>query len=200
MRALRKHGPDVGMDDIAAEAGVTKPVLYRHFTDKSDLYLAVGKRGSQELAARLRPALAGEGTAQQRIHRAVDAYLAAIEEQPELYSFAAHQHTVGRSGTNELVIVTTLAALFREHLETFGTDPDAAEVCGHAIVGMMSSAGDWWLARRPMPRQRLVHLLSSLIWRAVDGPLQPGGVAADPACQPPTAKPTRRESGAPIST
>src|SRR5437763_7604163 len=45
IRAVARHGPEVGMDEIAAEAGVTKPVLYRHFTDKADLYLAVGRRG-----------------------------------------------------------------------------------------------------------------------------------------------------------
>ncbi|MGH3547151.1 MAG: TetR/AcrR family transcriptional regulator [Pseudonocardiaceae bacterium] len=37
MRAIRQHGPDVAMDDIATEAGVSKPILYRHFLDKGGL-------------------------------------------------------------------------------------------------------------------------------------------------------------------
>lgn len=35
------HGPDAGMDEIAAEAGVAVGTLYRHFPTKTDLVAAV---------------------------------------------------------------------------------------------------------------------------------------------------------------
>ena len=57
VRAIGQHGADVGMDEIAAEAGVSKPVLYRHFHDKSDLYVAVGEWGTELLMQRLAPEL-----------------------------------------------------------------------------------------------------------------------------------------------
>src|SRR5215217_1316595 len=38
IRAVRNHGAGVGMDDIAAEAGTSKTVIYRHFEDKAGLY------------------------------------------------------------------------------------------------------------------------------------------------------------------
>ncbi|HEY0806144.1 MAG TPA: helix-turn-helix domain-containing protein, partial [Pseudonocardiaceae bacterium] len=60
IRAVTRQGPDVGMDEIAAEAGVTKPVLYRHFTDKADLYYAVGLRATDMLMSRIVPALADD--------------------------------------------------------------------------------------------------------------------------------------------
>ena len=41
LRAIRRHGAGVAMDDIAAEAGTSKTVIYRHFTDKAGLYVAV---------------------------------------------------------------------------------------------------------------------------------------------------------------
>ncbi len=56
LRALARHGPEFGMEHVAAEAGVTKPVLYRHFTDKADLYVALGQRGTELLFDRLIPA------------------------------------------------------------------------------------------------------------------------------------------------
>ena len=43
VRAIRRHGPDVAMEDIATEAGGSKPILYRHFHDKGDLYMAVSE-------------------------------------------------------------------------------------------------------------------------------------------------------------
>ena len=36
VRAIDQHGPDAGIADIAAEAGVSRPVLYRYFADKDD--------------------------------------------------------------------------------------------------------------------------------------------------------------------
>src|SRR5262249_6808493 len=41
--AIRKKGPAVSMDDIAAEARVAKPILYRHFGDRAGLARAVGE-------------------------------------------------------------------------------------------------------------------------------------------------------------
>src|SRR6478609_3903227 len=43
IRAIRTHGAGVGMDDIAAAAGTSKTVIYRHFTDRSGLYAAVSE-------------------------------------------------------------------------------------------------------------------------------------------------------------
>ena len=39
------------LDDIAAAAGVTKPILYRHFDSKRDLYLALLARHREDLSS-----------------------------------------------------------------------------------------------------------------------------------------------------
>jgi len=74
LRALDTHGPDLGMEDVAAEAGVTKPVLYRHFDDKADLYVALGQRGTEILFERLIPAINAELAPVPRIRMALDAF------------------------------------------------------------------------------------------------------------------------------
>src|SRR5947209_3891593 len=66
VRAIRAHGPGVGMGVIAAEAGVTKPVLYRMFTDRADLYLAVGQHMAADFLTRLAPAMADLEQAESR--------------------------------------------------------------------------------------------------------------------------------------
>ncbi len=38
-----EFGPDVDMEQVAAVAGVSKPVLYRYFADKAQLWIAVGE-------------------------------------------------------------------------------------------------------------------------------------------------------------
>ena len=54
--AIRLHGRFLSMDEIAAEIGVSKTVLYRYFVDKNDLTTAVLMRFAQ---ATLIPNMAG---------------------------------------------------------------------------------------------------------------------------------------------
>jgi AcrR family transcriptional regulator len=85
LRVLQTQGPELLMDAVAAEAGVTKPVLYRYFGDKAALVQALGERGSEFLLARLLPAINSDNPAQARVRDAVNAYFAVIDEHPNLY-------------------------------------------------------------------------------------------------------------------
>ena len=49
LRVLDSDGPELLMDAVAAEAGVSKPVLYRYFSDKAALIDALAERGSELL-------------------------------------------------------------------------------------------------------------------------------------------------------
>ncbi|MGI5502803.1 TetR/AcrR family transcriptional regulator [Lentzea sp. CA-135723] len=185
--AVAKKGPDVGMEDVAAEAGVSKPVLYRHFTDKSDLYLAVGQRATEVLMERMGPALAAEGSIRDRITRIVDAYLSVIEENPNLYRFVVKGSFADRPVEKDVVaedknlIAATLARLIGDYLRAFDMDSGGAEPWAHALVGMVQNAGDWWLDRQTMSRANLSDYLATIIWHALDGLLRSAGVEIDPA-------------------
>ncbi|MEU0882971.1 TetR/AcrR family transcriptional regulator [Lentzea sp. NPDC005914] len=185
--AVAKKGPDVGMEDVAAEAGVSKPVLYRHFTDKSDLYLAVGQKATELLMDRMGPALAADGPIRDRIERIVDAYLSVIEDNPNLYRFVVKGSFVDRPVEKDVVqedknlIANTLARILGDYLRAFDMDSGGAEPWAHALVGMVQNAGDWWLDRQTMSRANLSDYLATIIWHAIDGLLRSAGVQADPA-------------------
>ncbi|WP_199441431.1 TetR/AcrR family transcriptional regulator [Umezawaea beigongshangensis] len=186
IRAVAAHGPEVGMDEIAAEAGVSKPVLYRHFTDKSDLYLAVGRRATELLMDQLGPAIATDGPIRERIRRIVNAYLGVIEENPNLYRFVVRGSFTDRPVEQDVVsedkelIAAALARLLGDHLRAFGMDSGGAEPWAHALVGMVQNAGDWWLDRQSMTKQALSEYLTTLIWHAIDGLLRGAGIEIDP--------------------
>ena len=78
------------MDAVAAEAGVTKPVLYRYFSDKAALVEALGECGLV-LLGRLLPAINSDGPALARIRDAIGAYFAVIDEYPNLYWLLARR-------------------------------------------------------------------------------------------------------------
>ena len=73
-RIVQRDGPAASMATIAAEAGITKPILYRHFGDKNGLYAALTDRHTERLLVALRAALEVPGTRRERVERTVDAY------------------------------------------------------------------------------------------------------------------------------
>lgn len=158
------------MDEIAAEAGVTKPILYRHFGDKDGLYEALAQRYVDELMQALdgRPKT---GDARARLAARIDAYLSYVERNPERYRFllgAAEQ-----PATSAIVAefrqrrVDACAARAEKSLRRAGLEPEIAEPWAHAVCGMVRSAGIWWLDTRTMPRTRLVAHLTDLLWEGL---------------------------------
>ncbi|RZS44229.1 TetR family transcriptional regulator [Herbihabitans rhizosphaerae] len=186
LRALDKHGPDLGMEHVAAEAGVTKPVLYRHFTDKADLFLALGHRGTEILFDRLIPALNNETAPLPRIRMAIDSFFSVIEEFPNLYrllvrrSFAEKPVDADVVAEDKELIAAGLTALLGDYMRAFDLDSGAAEPWSHGIVGLVQNVGEWWLERRTMSREAVVEYLTQLIWAAIDGILRQKGVIVDP--------------------
>lgn len=184
LRAVHRLGPDVGMDEIAAEAGVTKPVLYRHFHDKADLYVAVGARATDLLMSKIVPALAEDGPIYERIRRAVDCYVAFIDEYRELYRFLVLRPNPIKQDLvqeDKSKIAGVLTELLGAYLKMFRMDASVAGPSAHGIVGLVQGAGEWWLDHPDeMTREQLTNHLTMLIWHGIDGVLRAGGVTLDP--------------------
>ena len=174
--AVRTHGAGVSVAEIAAAAGITKPVLYRHFTDRADLQRAVGQRAAEMLLSRMAPELDPAREPSQLIRGVIDAFLAGIEDEPQLWRFVVH-HPIEREAGAEIVedaseqIARTLATIIGERLRALGLDSGGAEAWAQGLVGMVHSAGDWWLERRTMSRAALTDYLTALIWGGVSGVL-----------------------------
>ena len=178
--AVGKHGAGVGMEEIAAEAGTSKTVVYRHFADRTDLYGAVCGRVAEQLLPQLREAMQSSAHPRQMIAAAIDTYLAFLEADPELYRFVMHGRPAERpvdgdpiAGLADLV-GRQAAELTAVALAQAGRDPAAAGPWGHGLVGLVRSAADWWLqAERPMLRSELAAHLTDLAWAGLSGVVTP---------------------------
>jgi len=173
-RVVLRDGPGASMNAIAAEAGITKPILYRHFGDKGGLYAALAMRHTDALLASLRAALDAPAERRERVEATLDTYLAAIEARPQVYRFLMHPSEgapaesgfdIGRHSAPLLRRMgEELAEVIEERVDLGPGSQQLARVWGHGIVGMMHAAGDWWLGDRPCERAELVRGLADLLW------------------------------------
>lgn len=171
LRAIRKHGPAVGMDDIAAQAGTSKTVLYRHFGDRSGIHQGVTEAVDELILGEISTAAHEGDTVADQIAAMADAYLRLVERDPDIYRFVvarpAEDATVGdpvRRLTDRVgsrVTGTLLAAGV--------SDPDAA-VWGPAIVGLIQTAADRRLATgSPATVEELTGSIMRLLTPALAG-------------------------------
>ena len=186
LRVLEAVGPDLPMEAVAAEAGVTKPVLYRYFQDKSALVDALAERGSGILLDRLMPAIRAGCPALSRVRDAVGAYFAVIDEHPNLYWLLAREargDTAGGPGSiqqNKEFIATALTAVIGDYLRAYELDSGGAEPWAYGMTGLVQSTGEWWLQRRSMSRATVVDYVTRILWAAISGTLREAGLAVDP--------------------
>ena len=159
IRAIRRDGAELSMEQLAAEAGVTKPILYRHFGDRSGLSAALGKHFSTALLTELESALQTEGEPRDVIVATIDAYISFIERDPHMYRFLVQRVATDLVGAASIEgfmrqVATSVALVLGEQLRQAGADSGGAEPIAHGIVGMVHAAGEWWLERQTMPRAR----------------------------------------------
>ena len=96
---IRRAGPGASMDAMAAEAGITKPILYRHFTDRAGLVTAVADRFADALTTELDAALLSNQGPRDVLVQTIDAYLAFVERDPSLYRFVVQGVAAGTAVT-----------------------------------------------------------------------------------------------------
>jgi AcrR family transcriptional regulator len=110
-RLFGEHGYDgTRLDDVARAAGVTKPILYRHFADKTALYLALLARHRDDLGSFAR-AVPATGTMQERVRAVLVVWVAYVADHayawrmlfrdrgggPEIQAFRVEVHAQARA-------------------------------------------------------------------------------------------------------
>jgi AcrR family transcriptional regulator len=169
---VEQLGAEVGMDQIAAFAGTSKAVFYRHFADKADLYRAVGQQLATTLADQLAAAIARQDEPRAMIRAGIDAFLAVLDRNPQVYRFVVRNPVVQRAGDDPVAdYIGRIAARLDELIGTLATpEPALRRPWGTAIAGLVKAAGDWWLEHpAELTRAELAESLTVLLWGADGG-------------------------------
>jgi AcrR family transcriptional regulator len=79
-RLFGQHGFDATrLEDVAAEAEITKPILYRHFDSKKSLYLALLEQHRDDLAT-FTESMPSEGQPRERLRAVIELWLSYVED------------------------------------------------------------------------------------------------------------------------
>ena len=166
-KAFARNGfTATGLDDIAAEAGVTRVILYRHFDSKTDLYQAVLDRFCAVLSAHVAEPVGGFTDA------SIDGLLKAAIAEPDgfrlLFVHAAREPEFKAAADRFHAEVTAIAHL---QISQFVTDPGWARWAAQMAPAVAIEAIIAWLdAGQPDPdlaADRIRHVIAGVITAAV---------------------------------
>ena len=177
--AIRRCGSNVSMDEIAAEIGVSKTVLYRYFVDKNDLTTAVMMRFAQttlipNMASALKAHLDGFALTREIIRVYVD----TVAAEPEIYPFVMANSSASKSkavADSEQIIARMLAVMLRRRMAESGMDTSGAGPWAFHTVGGVQLATHSWMSNPRMSSEQLIDYLTMLSWNALCGIVEVGG-------------------------
>lgn len=177
VRAIRAAGPGASMDDIAREAGLTKPILYATFGDKAGLASALAERYLGELIPAVLAAFQRERPPEEMVRSAIDTFIGFVDEDPNVYRFLVRGVGADERSFIEQRLITEfglrIAQVLRSAMRASGSDSGPAELWSFAILGTVLAGAEWWQARPSMSRSDVVDYLSAFVWAG----LTAGGVA-----------------------
>jgi AcrR family transcriptional regulator len=158
---------DTTVEDICAAAGVSKPILYRHFESKQELcMLLLERRRDQLAAAPLGRFLESEGTVQQRLEAMIDAWFEHVAEHPD------SSRLLFRDITGDAVLQERQQELRRRQraadvamMREFGPPlgEEELEPLGEIIRSSLTGLALWWLERPAVPRAVVVHAMLRML-------------------------------------
>ena len=177
--AIRRRGRDVSMDEIAAEIGVSKTVLYRYFVDKNDLTTAVMMRFAQTtLIPTMASALSSDRDGFDLTREVIRVYVETVAAEPEPYRFVMANSSASKNkviADSERIIARMLAVLLRQRMKRAGMDTQGVEPWAFLIVGGVQLATHSWMSNPRMSSAELIDYLTMLCWSALCGIVEVGG-------------------------
>jgi AcrR family transcriptional regulator len=180
---------DVTMDEIAAQVGVTKPLLYNYFGNKERLYIACMERAGDSLTATVGGAIAGTDSPGDALGAGVRAFFAFLDSDRAAWAVlfdetlpvsgeVADRVASYRGQIVDLVSGSLLAQIPESRREGVKVEIEALSA---ALLGAAEELARWWLRSEAISAGEAAELLISTV--------EPGIRARSQATHSPTSKP-----------
>jgi len=160
------------VEEIAAKANVSKPVVYEHFGGKEGLYAVVVDRETQLLLDRMTNSLTS-GHPRELLEQAAMALLEYIESSSDGFRILVRDSPVAQSTGTFASLLSDVASqvehILVEQFAARGFSPKLAPMYAQMLVGMVALTGQWWLDVRKPKRAEVAAHLVNLAWNGLSG-------------------------------
>jgi AcrR family transcriptional regulator len=158
------------VEEIAARAKVSKPVVYEHFGGKEGLYAVVVDREVRSLLDRITTALTA-GHPRELLEQAAIALLSYIEGETDGFRVLVRDSPVISAENNFSSVLNDVAHqvehILGRQFKQRGYDRKLAELYAQALVGMVALTGRWWLDVRKPNKETVAAHLVNLAWNGL---------------------------------
>jgi AcrR family transcriptional regulator len=167
-KVFAKHGFTAGsVEEIARVAKVSKPIIYEHFGGKEGLYAVIVDREMDALVQRIAVNIA-EGSARRRFERAVLAFLTYVKDEPDGFAVLTRDAPMTIAGKGMPSVISDLAErvgdIFNQQLKTAGLNTKVAPIYAHALIGMVTLVGQWWIENQKLDVHTVAKHVAAIGW------------------------------------
>ena len=161
------------IEEVAARAKVSKPVVYEHFGGKEGLYAVIVDRELSAISLAITSSLASSASPSVIVERAALALLTYIEDSPDGFRLlsSSTDRAAGTYSTLLADVAIQVSAILAEQFAAHDLDPRTAPLYAQMLVGIVSSPAWWWLENRRMSKEEVAAHMVNLAWnglRAMD--------------------------------
>jgi len=158
------------IEEVAARADVSKPVVYEHFGGKEGLYAVVVDREVERFLAMATRLLEGEDRMEKFEVAAVE-LLRYIQDNSDGFRILVRDSNPSSGSGTYASLISDIASqveyILGDQLKSRGYDPKLAPMYAQMLVGMVAFTGQWWLdARKPELEEVAAHLVN-LAWNGL---------------------------------
>jgi AcrR family transcriptional regulator len=159
------------VEEIAAKANVSKPVVYEHFGGKEGLYAVVVDREIAALLGGITGALSADLNSRETLERAASALLDYIESSTDGFRILVRDSPPGQSTGSFASLISDVASqvehILAAEFKRRKLDPKTAPLYAQMLVGMVALTGQWWLDQRKMKKADVTAHLVNLAWNGL---------------------------------
>jgi AcrR family transcriptional regulator len=170
-RLFAERGLDgTSIEEVAAQADVSKPVVYEHFGGKEGLYAVVVDREVERFVAMATSLLGGENS-MEKFEVAAVGLMRYIQDNSDGFRILVRDSNPSSGSGTFASLISDIAGqveyILGDLFEERGYDAKLTSMYAQMLVGMVAFAGQWWLdARKPELEEVAAHLVN-LAWHGL---------------------------------
>ena len=164
------------LEEVASRAGVSKALLYEHFSSKRELHAAMLEAHVHELIERINAALVDAEPGEGRLRAGLEAFFTFLEERRGAAAIMLRNtgdpdvaEWLGR--LREVIGLQIVTLMTEEAKELIEADPElrvGIEMIAQQQIGAIQSLADWWGEHREVPKERVIATAMDFAWLGME--------------------------------